>query len=80
MRTDSRQRQSSLQDNKTGNYARDTAVAINPADERYTYLKGRQVWLPIVNKAIPVVEDHVDMEFGTGVVKIIRLMTRTTLR
>ncbi len=49
----------------------DTAVAINPADERYAYLKGRQVWLPIVNKPIPVVEDsYVDMEFGTGVVKI----------
>ena len=49
----------------------DTAVAANPNDERYTYLKGRQVWLPIVNKAIPVVEDnYVDMEFGTGVVKI----------
>ncbi|MCR4678410.1 MAG: valine--tRNA ligase [Lachnospiraceae bacterium] len=49
----------------------DTAVAINPEDERYTYLKGRQVWLPIVNKPIPVVEDsYVDMEFGTGVVKI----------
>ena len=49
----------------------DTAVAINPEDDRYTYLKGRSVWLPIVNKAIPVVEDsYVDMEFGTGVVKI----------
>ena len=49
----------------------DTAVAVNPGDERYTYLKGRKVWLPIVNKAIPVVEDdYVDMEFGTGVVKI----------
>ena len=49
----------------------DTAVAINPKDERYAGLKGRQVWLPIVNKAIPVVEDeYVDMEFGTGVVKI----------
>ncbi len=49
----------------------DTAVAVNPHDERYTYLKGRQVWLPIVGKAIPVVEDeYVDMEFGTGVVKI----------
>ena len=49
----------------------DTAVAIHPDDERYTYLHGRQVWLPIVNKAIPVVEDtYVDMEFGTGVVKI----------
>ena len=49
----------------------DTAVAVNPKDERYAYLKGRMVWLPIVNKAIPVVEDeYVDMEFGTGVVKI----------
>ena len=49
----------------------DTAVAVNPNDERYTYLKGRRVWLPIVNKPIPVVEDeYVDMEFGTGVVKI----------
>ena len=49
----------------------DTAVAVNPNDLRYTYLKGRQVWLPIVNKPIPVVEDeYVDMEFGTGVVKI----------
>ncbi len=49
----------------------DTAVAVNPKDERYTYLHGRQVWLPIVNKAIPIVEDdYVDMEFGTGVVKI----------
>lgn len=49
----------------------DTAVAVHPDDERYTYLHGRQVWLPIVNKPIPVVEDtYVDMEFGTGVVKI----------
>ena len=49
----------------------DTAVAINPDDERYHYLKGKSVWLPIVNKPIPVVEDsYVDMEFGTGVVKI----------
>ena len=49
----------------------DTAVAINPGDERYAYLRGRKVWLPIVGKVIPVVEDeYVDMEFGTGVVKI----------
>ena len=49
----------------------DTAGAVNPKDERYTYLHGRQVWLPLVNKAIPIVEDdYVDMEFGTGVVKI----------
>ena len=49
----------------------DTAVAVHPDDERYTKLHGKSVWLPIVNKAIPVVEDtYVDMEFGTGVVKI----------
>ena len=49
----------------------DTAVAVNPKDERYTHLHGKSLWLPIVNKAIPVVEDeYVDMEFGTGVVKI----------
>ena len=49
----------------------DTAVAIHPDDERYTHLHGRFVWLPIVNKKIPVVCDtYVDMEFGTGVVKI----------
>ena len=49
----------------------DTAVAVHPDDERYTYLHGKSVWLPIVNKPIPVVEDtYVDIEFGTGVVKI----------
>ncbi len=49
----------------------DTAVAVHPDDERYTSLHGKSVWLPIVNKPIPVVEDtYVDMEFGTGVVKI----------
>ena len=49
----------------------DTAVAIHPDDERYTHLKGKKVKLPIVNRVIPIVEDtYVDMEFGTGVVKI----------
>ncbi len=49
----------------------DTAVAVHPDDDRYKHLHGKNVWLPIVNKAIPVVEDtYVDMEFGTGVVKI----------
>lgn len=49
----------------------DTGVAVNPADERYTALVGKNVILPIVNKAIPVVaDDYVDMEFGTGVVKM----------
>ena len=49
----------------------DTAVAIHPEDERYSHLKGKKVMLPIMNRQIPVVEDtYVDMEFGTGVVKI----------
>ena len=49
----------------------DTGVAVNPADERYTGLVGRKVILPIVNKEIPVVaDDYVEMEFGTGAVKM----------
>ena len=49
----------------------DTAVAVNPEDERYRALIGRKVLLPIVNREIPIVADsYVDMEFGTGVVKI----------
>ncbi len=49
----------------------DTGVAVNPKDERYTALVGKTVILPIVNKEIPVVaDDYVDMEFGTGVVKM----------
>lgn len=49
----------------------DTAVAVYPDDERYQHLIGKNVILPIVNKEIPVVADtYVDMEFGTGVVKI----------
>ena len=49
----------------------DTAVAVNPEDERYTGLVGKMVILPLVNKEIPVIADpYVDMEFGTGVVKI----------
>ena len=49
----------------------DTAVAVNPGDERYKDLIGRNVILPIVNKLIPIVGDeHADPEFGTGVVKI----------
>ena len=49
----------------------DTAVAIHPDDARYARLKGRKVMLPLMNREIPVVEDtYVDMEFGTGVVKI----------
>lgn len=49
----------------------DSGVAVNPKDERYTDLVGKNVILPIVGKAIPVVaDDYVDMEFGTGVVKM----------
>lgn len=49
----------------------DTAVAVNPNDERYKHLIGQNVILPIVNKPIPIVGDlHADMDFGTGVVKI----------
>lgn len=49
----------------------DTAVAVNPEDDRYKHLIGKKVLLPIVNREIPIVADaYVDMEFGTGVVKI----------
>ena len=49
----------------------DTAVAVNPKDDRYKHLIGKSVVLPIVNKLIPIIGDeHADMEFGTGVVKI----------
>lgn len=49
----------------------DTAVAVNPNDTRYSHLIGKTVVLPIVNKSIPIIaDDYVDMEFGTGVVKI----------
>ena len=49
----------------------DTAVAVNPHDERYKKYIGKNVVLPILNKCIPVVADeHADKEFGTGVVKI----------
>ena len=49
----------------------DTAVAVHPDDERYKHLIGKMVLLPIVNKEIPIVADsYVEMDFGTGVVKI----------
>ncbi len=49
----------------------DTAVAVNPNDERYKDLVGKTLILPIVHREIPVVaDDYVDIEFGTGVVKI----------
>jgi len=49
----------------------DTAVAVNPNDERYTELKGQTILLPLTDREIPVVfDDYVDPQFGTGVVKI----------
>lgn len=49
----------------------DTAIAVNPKDERYKHLVGKKAILPIINREIPIVEDdYVDMEFGTGAVKI----------
>ena len=49
----------------------DTAVAVNPDDERYTHLVGKMLVLPLVGREIPVIADeYVDKEFGTGCVKI----------
>lgn len=52
-------------------YFGDTAVMINPNDERYTSLIGKKVVLPLIGREIPIIADeHVDMSFGTGVVKV----------
>ncbi|HXR23718.1 MAG TPA: valine--tRNA ligase, partial [Candidatus Binataceae bacterium] len=49
----------------------DTAVAVNPADERYTALVGKKIRLPLIGREIPIVaDDSVDREFGSGAVKI----------
>ena len=49
----------------------DVAVCVNPNDERYHHLKGKNVIVPIVNRVIPIIEDdYVDIEFGTGALKI----------
>jgi valyl-tRNA synthetase len=49
----------------------DTAVCVNPADERFLRLKGKRVLVPLINRSIPIIEDeYVDMEFGTGCLKI----------
>ena len=49
----------------------DTAVAVNPKDERYAHLLGKRVILPLTGREIPVIaDDYVDREFGTGIVKI----------
>lgn len=49
----------------------DTAVCVNPADERFRNLKGKKVFVPLINRLVPIIEDeYVDMEFGTGCLKI----------
>lgn len=49
----------------------DTAVCINPNDERYAHLRGKNVIVPIVNRVVPIIQDdYVDIEFGTGALKI----------
>ncbi len=49
----------------------DVAVMVNPSDPRYTHLIGQQVHLPLCDRTIPVIaDDYVDVEFGTGVVKV----------
>lgn len=49
----------------------DTAICINPNDERHTHLKGKKAIVPICNRVIPIIEDeYVDVEFGTGCLKV----------
>ena len=49
----------------------DTAVCVNPADTRFTHLKGKKVIVPMVNREVPIIfDEYVDMEFGTGCLKI----------
>ena len=59
----------------------DTAVAVNPEDPRYQDQVGKEVILPILGRRIPIIGDaYVDMEFGTGALKITRPTTPTTLK
>jgi valyl-tRNA synthetase len=49
----------------------DSAICINPNDERHTHLKGKKAIVPICNRVIPIIEDeYVDLEFGTGCLKV----------
>lgn len=49
----------------------DTALCVNPNDPRYTHLKGKRVIVPLINRSIPIIYDeYVDMEFGTGALKV----------
>ncbi|WP_353722415.1 valine--tRNA ligase [Dyadobacter sp. 676] len=49
----------------------DVAICVNPADERYQHLIGKKVLIPLINRAIPIIaDDYVEMEFGTGCLKV----------
>jgi len=49
----------------------DTAICVHPDDERYRYLKGKQILVPLINRSIPLIQDeYVEMEFGSGCLKI----------
>jgi len=49
----------------------DTAVCINPEDERYKHLKGKEVWVPLAKRKVPIIQDdYVTMDFGTGCLKV----------
>ena len=49
----------------------DTAICVNPSDERFTHLKGKKAIVPLCNRVIPIIEDeYVDIEFGTGCLKV----------
>ena len=49
----------------------DTAVCINPNDERFKYLHGKKAIVPLVDREVPIIlDDYVDMEFGTGCLKV----------
>ncbi len=51
--------------------AGDVAVCVNPADERYKHLVGKNVIVPLINRVVPVItDDYIDIEFGTGVLKV----------
>ena len=49
----------------------DTAICVNPMDERYAHLKGKRVVVPLIGRSVPVIQDeYVDLEFGTGCLKV----------
>src|SRR5690606_20723771 len=49
----------------------DTAICVNPNDERYLHLHGKKVLVPLINREIPVIlDDYVAMDFGTGCLKV----------